>query len=251
MDTDETITGIRLSKRSYHSDISAHLHDYHQVVLPSAGQLQLQCGQHTGSAAATHAALIPAGETHSFSAEGENAFWVLDVPTDTRHDALFESAVRAPFRSLAAATKSQLQYADLEPALLRDPLMQHHWVQLLLTGIEQQPKALVATKHKRLQLALDALEKQLHLPLSVSAIARAAHLSTSQLHRLFRQELCCTPQDRATAMRMHRAENLLQSGLTLLETALACGYADQSSFGKAFKRHHGLTPAAWRRRQLG
>jgi AraC-like DNA-binding protein len=40
---------------------------------------------------------------------------------------------------------------------------------------------------------------------------------------------------------------VLDTSLPLAEIALACGYADQSAFTRAFGRATGLTPAAYRR----
>lgn len=245
MSSIDNIHTIRLSLRSYDSNSYAHQHSYHQVVLPRAGQLQLQCGQHTGQAAAACAALIPAGESHCYSARGENAFWVLDVPVDAAHDALFDAALDAPFLTLPAAAQAQLQYAALEPALQQDCTLQHHWSQLLLSGLQRQSSATPAVAHKRLQLALNTLPHQLHLPLDILALAKAAHLSSSQLHRLFQRELSCTPQQWMSGLRMRRAAELLQSGHALAQTAQHCGYADQSSFGKAFKRFYGRSPGTW------
>jgi transcriptional regulator GlxA family with amidase domain len=37
--------------------------------------------------------------------------------------------------------------------------------------------------------------------------------------------------------------------LSLAEIAVACGFADQSHFTKAYTRLRGISPGAWRRRQ--
>jgi AraC family transcriptional regulator len=39
--------------------------------------------------------------------------------------------------------------------------------------------------------------------------------------------------------------------MSLTEIALACGFADQSHFTKAFTRRIGISPGAWRRHHQG
>jgi AraC-like DNA-binding protein len=40
---------------------------------------------------------------------------------------------------------------------------------------------------------------------------------------------------------------MMRDGGAIAETALECGFSDQSHFGRAFKQAYGLTPAAWLR----
>jgi AraC family transcriptional regulator len=50
--------------------------------------------------------------------------------------------------------------------------------------------------------------------------------------------------------RIERAKTLLHDpNLDLTEIAMILGYANQSSFGVAFKRETGLTPMQWRVRE--
>jgi len=51
-----------------------------------------------------------------------------------------------------------------------------------------------------------------------------------------------------TRWRMHRAAQLLASGVhSMSEVAQSVGYETDSAFAKAFKRHMGATPGAFRR----
>ncbi len=50
-----------------------------------------------------------------------------------------------------------------------------------------------------------------------------------------------------TRRRIDHACGLLTAGLPLVEIALACGFADQSHFGRVFRRERDLTPMAYRR----
>ncbi len=251
MPIDDLDSRHRLSVRSYASTTLAHQHDFHQVILPCKGLLELQCGPHTGEAAQHCAALVAAGETHTFSAPGENAFWVLDIQPEEQHQRLFDKALSSPFVALPPHFQQQLIFAEHNSQLADNPLIQHHWVQLILASIDAHHAGGANTLDKRLHQALRTMEQQLHRPQHVEEIAKQVHLSSSQLHRLFRQHLHCSPQRWLVERRMQRAADQLFAGYSPAQTALQCGYADQSSFGKAFKRFYGAAPARWLTLQSG
>lgn len=94
-------------------------------------------------------------------------------------------------------------------------------------------------------LVLRYLERHLADPnLSVASVSHAFALSPRTLHSLFENE---TQTFAATLreMRMQRAAQLLRGGsLSVTAVGEAVGYPEPSSFGRAFRRIHGLPPGA-------
>lgn len=68
-----------------------------------------------------------------------------------------------------------------------------------------------------------------------------------QLSRDFRALLGTSPYRYLQCRRLERARQLVRSGLGMAAAAHEAGFADQSHFGRVFKRTFGTTPLAWHR----
>jgi AraC-like DNA-binding protein len=67
-----------------------------------------------------------------------------------------------------------------------------------------------------------------------------------QLSRDFRCLFGTSPYRYLIQRRIDKARRLLLAGRSAAEAASRCGFADQSHFGRLFKKSVGLTPQAWR-----
>jgi AraC-like DNA-binding protein len=89
-------------------------------------------------------------------------------------------------------------------------------------------------------------------PYAISHVAREAGMAVSTLRRRFRQATGESLHAHALACRLANARQLLSDGdLAIKAISERLGYSDVSFFTKQFRRHLGVTPAAYRRsRQL-
>jgi AraC-like DNA-binding protein len=71
-----------------------------------------------------------------------------------------------------------------------------------------------------------------------------------QLSRDFRSLLGTSPYRYLQCRRLERARKLMRSGLGLAAAAHEAGFADQSHFGRTFRKAVGLTPKEWLRSDL-
>jgi AraC-like DNA-binding protein len=82
---------------------------------------------------------------------------------------------------------------------------------------------------------------------TVPELAASASVSRPLLDERFRRVLGRSPIRYLTEWHMHAAEDLLAStDLGVARIAHRVGYASEEGFSRAFKRHRGLSPSAWR-----
>lgn len=235
-------TPLTLDLRSYSRETHRHQHDYHQLVLPVAGELQMQVGGREGRVGADRAAVIAAGREHGFAAPDRNRFLVADVPA-----ALAPALERLPaFIHLDPALAQYVVFLQLQ--LQQGGACQGQMLLLLLQLLQEragEPPRL----DRRIAAARDYLDRHYPRPVTLAEVAQAAHLSPRQLGELFRRELGLTPRQYLTEKRMQTAWRLLAAGeLGVQRVAEAVGYASLAAFSDRFRRHFGRAPSHFRRR---
>jgi transcriptional regulator GlxA family with amidase domain len=108
-------------------------------------------------------------------------------------------------------------------------------------------RARLGVSHPKLISVISDMEDNLEEPLSQTELARRAHLSTRQLERLFRKYLGATPTRYYLNLRLQRARQLLlQTTMSILSVALACGFVSASHFSKCYRECFSKTPRAER-----
>jgi len=101
--------------------------------------------------------------------------------------------------------------------------------------------------HPGLLQVLAAMEEALEDPLARADLARSAGVSVRQLERLFRAHLGRSIGAHYLALRLEHARRLLrQTSLSVLETALACGFASAAHFSRAYRARFSVAPRSER-----
>lgn len=110
-----------------------------------------------------------------------------------------------------------------------------------------------ATVRHRTSLFRDAVaivEAEYGADLSLDDIAHRVAASRRQLQRAYAEIGGTTFREHLTAVRMERAGEMLSApALTVREVARQVGYRQPAQFAKAFRRHHGIAPSAYREAQ--
>lgn len=103
--------------------------------------------------------------------------------------------------------------------------------------------ARMGVRHPKLTTVIQMMEENIEEPISPSELARLVGMSTRQLERLFRRYLNRSPKRYYMELRLQRARNLLlQTDMTVINVALACGFTSPSHFSKCYRNHFDRTP---------
>jgi len=103
--------------------------------------------------------------------------------------------------------------------------------------------ARIGARHPKLVGIIEEMEENLEEPLSPSLLAKQAGLSTRQLERLFRRYLDRSPKRYYLELRLKKARSLLlQTDMSVINVALACGLSSPSHFSKCYRAFYGRTP---------
>ncbi|MCV6588757.1 MAG: helix-turn-helix transcriptional regulator [Marinobacterium sp.] len=239
-----------------------HRHSYGQILLGWRGQMdcELDAGGHrlqTGLALA-----VPGDTAHYYQGlSADCELLVLDL------------ACQDPFlQALEQSCQLSLQERLYQPGLLCLGSQQQALLSFAATQLQQQPTSpLIHTQLLSLlltQLCLgdnpgrqvqpasrldltrlhQLIDQQRECPPDNRQLAAAMNLSESHFYYLCQQQLGMPPQRYLQQRRMHYAhQQLTGSDIPLQQLAAQLGFADSSSFNRAFRRCFQLTPGAVRR----
>lgn len=111
----------------------------------------------------------------------------------------------------------------------------------------QRPGLLPGARDPRLSAALTLMSQHLDEPLDLALVAGAQGIGLRRLEQLFREGLGQGPGAAYLELRLQAARRMMaDTAHPIQEIALRCGFADRSSFSRAFRRRFGQAPRALR-----
>ena len=237
MTTDCNKTDGSVSIRSYTLSQNTHAHEFHQIVVPLSGAMDISFGTQRFSVAVGHCVVIPSGTEHRYSAPDKSRFLVADMGS------LPPSAqeLDEPCVAISADLMAFCSYADVQLTNAADRDINALLYSLFWRLIERQDFA--RRIDNRIMRAILMMEEDLSITHSIDALAAAAFLSASQFKALFKRDLGITCNAFLTRQRMERARTLLMNtDYPVSVVAMDVGYDDASAFARRFKAHFGQSP---------
>ncbi len=151
----------------------------------------------------------------------------------------------APTRASAAGLARLAELADLE-----DEEAVSRWLAAAMNDLMAAIRASRSPPGDVLMTEAQRIVRERHRePLTRDQVAKQCHCSPAHFSRLFRARTGLSFTDALAQARCeHAAELLARSDDSLAGIAVDCGFADQSHFGKVFRRRMGTTPRAYRLR---
>ena len=107
---------------------------------------------------------------------------------------------------------------------------------------EQTASVLTAEKPDLLNEVLAYIELRLNEKITLEATAKHFYVSVSTITQLFRQKMSTSFYRCVTQQRLIAAKSYIAQGMSLEDVSRNVGFADYSSFYRAFKKEYGITP---------
>jgi AraC-like DNA-binding protein len=237
-----------VSIRAYGASGGTHRHDFAQLVLPLAGSLTVEISGRERRLDRSLGAFVDKGCLHSQESGLSNQSLVLDLDRASLAPYSPDRLAEQPFLQLTPAANHLIDYMAVSIADAAVPASKlRFWTPLLLDTLLGEPPH----QRSRLGALLAAIDANPGASWTAATMAARAGVSVSRLHALFREELDTTPRAWLAELRLGRVrEWLATTNASIAELAYRSGYADQSALTRAMRKATGLTPAAYRRREL-
>ncbi|NQZ22227.1 MAG: helix-turn-helix transcriptional regulator [Colwellia sp.] len=205
----------------------SHSHDFHQLILPISGDLQLEIAGQQAKVNNDVIGYVSASNKHTFVAEQENRFILANVPLAWR-ETLRELP---PFLPLTPTIKSYIFFISCQLQDSAVSALNQEQILAMLLDLISTPLSTSEQIDKRILLAKTFLDDHVATSVSLDQVAVAAHLSVRQLSQLFKEQLGFTPLNYLREQRMKKALTLLtHSTLSITTIAESVGYRNLSAF---------------------
>ncbi|MBF4588293.1 helix-turn-helix domain-containing protein [Curtobacterium sp. VKM Ac-2887] len=227
-----------------------HRHRQGQLIYPSAGVLGVTTQLGTWVAAADQVAWTPPGFAHAHRAAARTEIAALRVPGSAAASLPDRPAVFGVTPLLREAIL--VHAADPSAARRRRPGAENRLLDVIIDELLDAPERqlyLPEPRDDRLRAVAAALHRDVSDARTLAEHGRAVGASERTLSRLFKEELGMSFHQWRTQFRIQHALVLLWQGLTVSQTAAACGWANPSSFVDAFRTIVGETPGRYRSAQ--
>ncbi|WP_375749337.1 helix-turn-helix domain-containing protein [Vibrio sp. HN007] len=231
-----------LSIRSYNRQRKGHVHDYHQLVLPLRGVINISVESFIGKVAPAECVVVKSGEMHHFDAQAEAKFVVADLdklPDDILQSDTIVFSINQPLLQYLSFVEAQLKFQI-------NPQVEQLMFDTFYTLLSEQK--LFRKTDARVRAALEHIESHLSQELSISQLASVACLSPTQFKKIFKEQIGETVTSYIIRLRMEKAQALLlHTDYPVQIVAESVGYADLSAFSRRFSLQFGISPSKYSR----
>jgi len=237
----------RLSVRSYTLQSKTHSHNYHQLVFPVQGSIDIEISRdndisYSGVVSVGDCVVIKAGWDHRFSAHEAARFVVADL---TSLPEFIGKTAEVNF-SLTEPFKAFMHYIDSQLSSQTSAAIEENYLNLFDSLLQQQLTA--KQKDSRIEKVIQQIQHDIAQPHSIESLAKTACLSPTQFKKLFSQNTGLSCQKYITQQRMEKAKALLIYTDTPLQIiAEQVGYSDFSAFSRRFSAYFGQSPKSFRK----
>ncbi|WP_217183043.1 helix-turn-helix transcriptional regulator [Streptomyces sp. AC495_CC817] len=233
--------------RFAHAETSPpHSHALGHLVHAASGVLSLMTEEGTWIAPSTRFAWVPAGLTHRHRAHGRTDMRIIHLDDD-----LASSLPAGPAVLVATPLAREAALAMTSGRSRGEEALDHLRRVIVDEAVTapEQPLHLPVPHDPRLRHIARIVEEELSAPATLGDLGARVGASERTLSRLFPLETGMGFRQWRLQLRVHRALVLLADGVSVTDTAAACGWATTSQFIAQFTPLVGTTPGRYRQSQ--
>ncbi len=222
-------------------DFAPHVHARYVLGLCEQGRRMVYFASGEYAVGSGELFLIPPRTAHRCLCDSEHAYRIICfspdlLPADIRHQPVFQD------QELAAAIRQLQQAFEAAESLQSRRKLLKHILRTLHERHRLDCDSILPAERRAIQCVRAYIHDHFAEKLGLEIFADVAGLSACHLQRIFRKEVGISPQAYLARHRVRQAARMLQLGEAHAETALACGFTDQSHLIRVFKRYCGLSP---------
>jgi AraC-like DNA-binding protein len=247
----------RVANRVVGAAFSPHRHDTYTVALTVAGVQAFNYRREVRYSLPGQVLVLHPDELHDGHCHDEAGFSYRAAYVPPSHIQAVLGGAQLPFvvngvstdpGLIAAAFRMVVDCAaDDDPAAYEDALYDLAHAMNIAAG--RSTSGRTANRTAVMQ-AREFLESAVVVGTRLEELERVSGCDRWQLSRDFRALLGTSPYRYLQYRRVDFAKRLLREGATLADAAHGAGFADQSHFGRTFRKAVGLTPKEWLRSDL-
>lgn len=251
-----------VAEASFLNPIERHKHDFWEFMYIVKGNGKIAVGEDKYSAGPGDLFVYPPGVEHVETPVSAEAlivkilsvintsdmdfmrFWPIGDPLYTRISGnwLTEAFERIVDRILNELERMETAYT------VRVKSLSFEFQSFLVQYVDQTRENLVSSQqYAHVIRSRQYIQTHYQQNIRLTDIAANSYVSTYYLSHLFKEYTGFTPMTYLTALRIHKAEDLLKDSThSVSEISHLVGYDDLQHFSNAFKKHTGFSPRAYR-----
>ncbi len=247
----------RVTNRLVRAAFSPHRHDTYTVAVTMAGVQTFNYRREIRYSLPGQVLILHPDELHDGQCHDEAGFSYQAAYVPPTHVQAVLEGAQLPFVTNAVSTDPALIAAAfnlvVDCAGIEDPGAYEDALYDLAHAMHNaagKPTAMRIANRTAVIKAREFLETVVVFGARLDQLEQVTGCDRWQLSRDFRALLGTSPYRYLQYRRVDLAKRLLREGATLADAAHGAGFADQSHFGRTFRKTVGLTPRGWLRSDL-
>ncbi len=240
-----------------------HFHNHYVIGLIEEGERFLYCKNHKYIVGKDSILLFNPNDNHGCTQNDEGTLYYkgLNIPKNTMlnlteeitgkrqlnvfsENVIYNSAIKHYILNLHKMIMNESKEFEKEEILL-------FLISLLIEQYGQPFEDNIFECRREIDLACNFMEQHFDETISLKQLCQCCNLSKSTLLRAFTKSKGVTPYRYLQTIRINKAKELLEKGISPADAALLTGFSDQSHFTNFFNMFIGISPAAYRNIFIG